>query len=307
MKNACLILKILSVLLITAHSQSSGSQTISATLKYISSGKITPDTSTSYSITVPQTWSPLTFINAYPNGIQNQSPYTILMSLVDLRMIPSSNRIQFYQSTTTTSTSFTVNLYSTFANLIQRISYRYVIIASSYTGNGNFFMSTLTYNYNAYLTNIATPASYTLTSSINTTGTVNAFCFINGIDMNATSANLLSIMVTATIGSSTTAYFSVKSAATATSYSYLSNIKFDFFAYNDGYYNRASFSNFYTETIQSAGGTFSMTHTSTIDYTIVTAIGVNSFTVQGDSFLDFTISLVSTNSISISSANTANS
>ena len=307
MKNACLILKILSVLLITAHSQSSGSQTISAALKYISSGKITPDTSTSYSITVPQTWSPLTFINAYPNGIQNQSPYTILMSLVDLRMIPSSNRIQFYQSTTTTSTSFTVNLYSSFANLIQRISYRYVIIASSYTGNGNFFMSTLTYNYNAYLTNIATPASYTLTSSINTTGTVNAFCFINGIDMNATSANLLSIMVTATIGSSTTAYFSVKSAATATSYSYLSNIKFDFFAYNDGYYNRASFSNFYTETIQSAGGTFSMTHTSTIDYTIVTAIGVNSFTVQGDSFLDFTISLVSTNSISISSANTANS
>lgn len=93
MKNACLILKILSVLLITAHSQSSGSQTISAALKYISSGKITPDTSTSYSITAPQTWSPLTFINAYPNGIQNQSPYTILMSLVDLRMIPSSNRI----------------------------------------------------------------------------------------------------------------------------------------------------------------------------------------------------------------------
>lgn len=168
-------------------------------------------------------------------------------------------------------------------------------------------MNTLAYNYNAYLTNIATPASYTLTSSINTTGTVNAFCFINGIDMNATSANLLSIMVTATIGSGRTAYFSVKSAATATSYSYLSNIKFDFFAYNDGYYNRASFSNFYTETIQSAGGTFSMTHTSTIDYTIVTAIGVNSFTVQGDSFLDFTISLVSTNSISISSANTANS
>jgi hypothetical protein len=307
MKKTYLILAILKLLLITAHSQSSGSQTISASLKYIRSGKITPDTSTSYNITAVQAWSPLTFNSAYPNGIQNQGPYTILMSVVDLRMIPSSNRIQFYESTTTSNTSFNLSLYSSFANLIQRISYRYVIIASSYIGNGNFFMNTLTYNYNAYLTNTAIPTTYTLTAGINTGGTVNAYCFINGIDIIATSAYLISVMITASISSSTTVLFYLKSATTATIYNYLNSLRFDFFAYNDAYYNRGNFANFYSGTIQSTGGTSSMSYTSATDYTAVTAIGLNSITVQGDYFLDFNISLVNTNSITISSGNAANS
>jgi len=58
--------------------------------------------------------------------------------------------------------------------------------------------------------------------------------------------------------------------------------------------------------MQSANVTSPMTYSSANDYTGVTAIGVFSINVQGDNFLDFNISLVNNNSISISSNNTAN-
>jgi len=244
MKNTCCILAILTVLLISAHSQSSTSRTISASLKYISSGMITPDTSISYNTTVPLTWNPLNFIIPYPNGIQNQGPYTILMSVVDLRIVPSSNRIHFKKTRTITNTSFTLNLYSSFANLIKRISYRYVIIASPYTGNGNFYMSALIFNYNGYLSNFANITTHELTTPINTSNTFKTLCFINGMDINATSSNLISIMITAPVISSTIAYLYIRSPTTSISYNYLATLEFDFIAYNDVYYNRANFAKY---------------------------------------------------------------
>ena len=97
MKNTSSFIHHLSLLLLIAYSQTAtASLGISPSLKYINSGKITVDTSTSYNLAASQTWNPLNFYVTYPNGIQQQNPYTILMSLVDFKMYPSSNRMQFY-------------------------------------------------------------------------------------------------------------------------------------------------------------------------------------------------------------------
>lgn len=97
MKNSRTILCTMLLLLLSIHSDAATDvQVVGPSLKYVNSGKITVDTTTSYNLNTSQTWSPLSYIIPYPNGIQGQYTYNILMSLVDLRVIPKSNRINFY-------------------------------------------------------------------------------------------------------------------------------------------------------------------------------------------------------------------
>lgn len=167
-------------------------------------------------------------------------------------------------------------------------------------------MISLTYNMNDNLAFTGKTGVLTFSPAVNTTGGTNCLCFINGMDINTTSSSLVSMIITATLTSSNTASFSFRSTTISFTNNYVYYLKFDFLVYNDAYYNRVNFANFYFGTVQSTGGTFPMTYSSATDYTTVTAIGLNSIAVQGDGFLDLTIDLSSVNSISIASANTAN-
>jgi hypothetical protein len=185
------------------------------------------------------------------------------------------------------------------------MSYRYVIISTTYAIPGNFYMASLTYTYGAVLPTVASAAILTFSPAINNSGTVNCLCFITGMDLNATTQSTVSLIITATLTSSTTASFFLRSTSTSTAYLY--NLKFDFFAYNDGYFNRANYANYYYSTFTTTVGTSPMIFTSSTDYTTVTAIGLNGLSVEGDGFVDISLNLNSNNSITISSANTVKS
>lgn len=97
MKNIHIITLITLILICLPHAQAAtGSMAVSTSIKYVNSGKITVSTSSSYNLAVPLAWSPSTFSYTYPSGLQGQNSYTVIIGLMSMRIVPSSNRTQFY-------------------------------------------------------------------------------------------------------------------------------------------------------------------------------------------------------------------
>ena len=164
---------LLLLLLLPCVLAATGSMAVYPNNKYVSTGKITVNTASTFNTSRTLAWSPLTFSITFPSGVQNQNSYIVALGLCDLRIIASSNRTQFAETTSSTNTAFTLLIYSSMANYIQRLSYRYLILAGTYISSGNIAKLSLTWTVNTNLTNASNyGGTLTLSPPLNMTGTI---------------------------------------------------------------------------------------------------------------------------------------
>ena len=123
------------------------------------------------------------------------------------------------------------------------------------------------------------------------------------MEVTSTSLNTFSIELSATVNAAT-ASFRLKSTTSIPTFVY--NINFDFIAFNKGYYNQNNFANFYSGTISGTSGQTAMAYSNPDNCNNATLFGLMGFTIQTDAFVDFILDFGTSNSITITTANTAN-
>ena len=194
-------------------------------------------------------------------------------------------------------------IYSKRTTIIQTLSYRYVLFINEYVSlaNGQSYSF-----YNIYQNkNVSAATNYSiqlLVDTMNITGGVQVHMSFIGFDVNTTTADrAIDLNISGTYLYSSIVQMTLQSKSTIPVY--VGFVYFSFFAYNKGYFNRASFAAFSTASIN--GSSFSITNVSNL-YEPTTFLALNTLTVKGNSFVDLKLSFNSPDSFTISTTTNAN-